>query len=492
MSTGFTPSKYQSAVFDFVRAGQGSAAVIAVAGSGKTTTVIEALKYVPEGQTAQMFAFNTAIAASLRARLPLNPNVGAATFHSTGYQSLRRHWGLRSLDTNANKLMQLSRGMLSGNDKYRYGSFITKLVSLAKGHGVGALTPDTFQVWADLVAHHDLALDEGEEERGIELARDLLKVSTESAEEDFLIDFDDQLYLPVLWNTPVTIRDWVFIDEAQDTNPVRRRLATMSLSDTGRLVAVGDPKQAIYGFTGASHDAISQITEQWDAQELPLSICYRCGIAIVEYAQKLVPQIEPSPDAGPGLVETITMRAALQTLGPADAILCRNNAPLVSLAYRCLADGVPCQILGRDLGKNLQALVDKMRASDLDSLCLKLEEFRRREVRKYQEKDQPGKAASVNDRVDCIQTIIEHLPEDERTLRGLADALDRLFGENITNRLTLSTVHKAKGQEWPRVGILRPDLMPARWAHGWQLDQEYNLQYVAWTRAQQALYFIEE
>lgn len=489
-----TPSTYQQAIYDFVGSGEGSAVVIAVAGSGKTTTVMQALQQIPPSEDAQLLAFNAAIAAELKARIPVQlHHVSAATFHSVGYQSVKRHFGLRNLDTVSGKLRQLTRQYLDFPDRRTYDTFICRLVGLARGAGIGALVPDEAEAWTALVEHHDLFLDGGDEDRAIELARDLLNRSTEAAERDYLIDFDDQLYLPVLWRLPVPPKAWVLVDEAQDTNPVRRALLDMLAIEQGRLLAVGDPKQAIYGFTGASYDAIAQIAETWSARELPLSICYRCARAIVAYAQKLVPYLEPAPDAPQGTVETISVRQAQRQLTSADAVLCRNNAPLIGLAYELIAQGTPCQVLGRDIGTSLRQLVDRLKATGLDDLGRRLEEYRRRETQKYRDRDQLAKVDAINDRVDCVETIIDHLDEDRMTLDGLRDALDRMFGDTVTQKLTLSTIHKAKGREWPQVAVLRPDLLPAPWAkQAWQREQEQNLQYVAYTRAKSALYLLED
>src|SRR5262249_55889188 len=66
--------------------------------------------------------------------------------------------------------------------------------------------------------------------------------------------------------------------------------------------------------------------------------------------------------------------------------------------------------------------------------------------------------------------------------------------DDATNADTLifSTVHKAKGLEFDTVYILKSELMPHPAAkRGWQLDQEYNIIYVALTRAKQRLYFLD-
>jgi DNA helicase-2/ATP-dependent DNA helicase PcrA len=60
------------------------------------------------------------------------------------------------------------------------------------------------------------------------------------------------------------------------------------------------------------------------------------------------------------------------------------------------------------------------------------------------------------------------------------------------NAVTLSTVHKSKGREWPRVFLLGQEkYMPSKYARqAWQLEQEMNLIYVAYTRAMSELIFV--
>lgn len=492
----FSPSPYQLGVFQFIQQEDGSAVVIAVAGSGKTTTILHALPLIPPDQSVRLFAFNKGIADELKAKIaPMGlRNISASTFHSVGYGAVCRYLGLKNISTESNKLRTICRSKLSWNDRSKYEGFICKLVGLAKGQGIGALEKDTIRNWQDLIDHHDLSLDNKDADEGtaIDLARDLLIWSRESAEKDFLIDFDDQLYLPIFWGLGLPTYDWVIVDEAQDTNPVRREFLRLSLNPGGRLLAVGDPKQAIYGFTGASHDAIELIKSGWEAKELPLSVCYRCPTTVVEKAKTLVDYIEPAPGAPEGRVRTEVLSTVLGEFGPEDAILCRNTAPLIDLAYHCIGKGIGCEILGRDIGKGLQGLIDKMNATTMDELEARLMEYQRRETAKFRSRDQESRVAALNDRVSCITTVIDHLAETDRTLQGLQNALGTIFGDGGGHRLTLATVHKAKGREWPRVGILQPELMPSSWAkQDWQQEQERNLMYVAWTRATEELIFLQ-
>lgn len=501
--TTFNPSPKQAAFFDFVQRGRGSAVLLAVAGSGKSTTIVQSLRFIPEGESVAVLAFNSAIAAEMRDKIAkLGSEIGRAfkgmramTFHSMGFNAICYKMNVKSFQvkTDSRKLRTLFEDFYSEEVQDLYGSFVTKLVALAKGQGIGVLMPNEPHQWLALVDHHDLQLEsiDADIDEAIVIARELLDHSNRVAKERMWIDFDDQLYLPLLWRCRLFPQSWVFIDEAQDTNPVRRALAKLALKPGGRLVAVGDPKQAIYGFVGASHDAIDLITQEFNCVKLPLTVSYRCPKAVGSIARQYVPYFEVHENAPEGEVLNIGLEAALKLLTSDDAILCRNTRPLVELAYQLLAKKVACHVLGSEIGKGLVVLVRKMKAKNLDKLADKLGQYRDREVAKFMAKGEEGRAEAVTDRVECVFTFIAALDENSRTIAALISNIEALFTDKGNNVLTLSTVHKAKGREWQNVAILMPDLMPSKWARqDWQVAQEENLIYVAVTRAQQRLIYL--
>lgn len=499
----FTPSPYQQAYFDWMMHSTGSAVVIAGPGSGKTTTLVEGLPLVPRGKYVQMFAFNSAIAKTLKARIAdLGEKRGfdmtrmrASTFHSVGFGAICKFLGKRpdQVETDKNKMRTIVRSWLGEDEQELYGAFICKLVGLAKGEGIGALVPDTEERWYTLIQYHDLYLDslEADEVTAVRLARQLLVKSNEAGKVGH-IDFDDQLYLPLLWKLRLFQNDWVFVDEAQDTNPVRRAMAKLALRPGGRLVAVGDPRQAIYGFTGASHDALDLIKREFSCKELYLTVCYRCSVAVVEQVRTLADAIEVAPGARQGKVSELPMKEALGILTDRDAVLCRNTAPLMEAAFQLIAAGRGCTVAGRDIADGLVNLIKKMKAKTIEGLEEKLRLFEEREVSKHMAKGEEQKAEGVTDRTACITIVIKNLSENDRTIPKLITKLESLFDEK-GNVLTLSTVHKAKGKEWENVAILRPDLMPSRFARQeWQQAQEVNLQWVAWSRPMNELIFLTD
>jgi DNA helicase-2/ATP-dependent DNA helicase PcrA len=493
VSAAFAPSAHQARFFDWVRDGRGSAILNAVAGAGKSTSVVQAQPYIPEGKHVILLAFNKDAADDLAVKLDrlreatgrVFANRSARTFHSVGQGAVRKFLTNTVLNVDKNKVRDLAREVIDGSEVESYESFVCDLVSLAKAEGIGALVPDLPEAWWSLVRHHDLVLatEGASEERAIEFARQVMRRS-EIAARSGRIDFDDMLYLPIRWKLKLWGHDWVFVDEAQDTNPVRRAFAKLLLRPGGRLVAVGDRKQAIYGFTGASHDAIDLIQREFSAIEMPLSVCYRCSKAVVAYAKEITPYIEPFDGAPEGSVESLPLSVAAPQLTASDAVLCRQTAPLIELAYGLISRGIGCVVLGRAIGDGLVSLVRKQKARGIDGLLTKLEAWRDREVAKFTAKGEEGKADAVSDRFDCVAAIVDQLPENGRTVPALIERIESLFSDSASGRLTLTTMHRAKGKEWPTVAILKPELLPSRWARqDWQLVQEDNLDYVARTRA---------
>lgn len=478
-------SPYQQNIFSAIRKPNGGNIIVkAVAGSGKSTTLVECCA-LTKGFSHVMLAFNKAIAEELKAR-----GVNGRTFHSATYGPVTKARGTPSVETN--KLRMLCSQNLSRNDDFMYGTFICRLVGLARQNGVGCIAPNTVQVWNAIVEHHDLELDnEGANmDRAVDLAQSLLEWSNAS----HLVDFDDLLYFAVKDDIALPKFDFVFVDEAQDTNAIQRIILRKMMKPTSRLIAVGDPAQAIYGFRGADSNSLNMIAEEFHARELPLTVSYRCATNVVKHAHKWVQHIEPAPGAPAGEVIKMDRKWTTKDFGSEDLVVCRTTKPLVSLAYRFMKDRIPAKILGRDIGAGLASLVKKQKCNDIDSLLVAIEGWAYREVEKAMAKKMEAKADAQQDKADAIICLVDTLPENERTIPHLLDVIAELFTDKPgTNCLRLATIHKAKGMEADKVFWLNSSLCPAPWARKeWQQEQERNLCYVATTRAMTTLVLIED
>jgi len=411
----FVPSSYQTAIFEAVEKGDNSLLIEAVAGSGKTTTILEALNFLPKNLEILFMAFNKSIVNELKVKVPEGINV--ATFHSVGFRSWTRHVGARGrIAVKPSKSYNLCKELMTRQEMGKYMAFVMKMVGLGKNSGIGTyLLEDTKENWDKLALHFDVMLQSQDASyaEAYDLCSRVLRMSCKQSE--YAIDYDDMLYMPLKERCAFPKYDRVFIDEAQDTNGPQRELLHRMLMPGAKLVGVGDTAQAIYGFRGADSNAMSAIESEFECKRLPLRKSYRCAKSIIKAVQVYMPEIEAFENAPEGIVDTFPTYGA-STFSNEDVILCRNTAPLISIAYGLIGRGIGINFLGREIGKGLKNLIKRMRASDVDDLSLKLDSWRIRESAKLREKDQEAKIDAVEDKVACINVIINNLSEDARSI----------------------------------------------------------------------------
>ena len=486
VKSAFLPSPQQATFFDWILNGNGSCVLEAVAGSGKTTTLIHALDLMK----GSIFfgAYNKKIAEEIKARAPKKPFLTISTMHAAGFGMWRKVAG--GVKVESNKCRNIFRNACLKYPHYSpFEPQVIALVSYAKQAAIGVLKPmNDMQAWIDLVEHFDIDCLE-EDSLVIALARKTLQRSIELDNE--VIDFDDMIYAPLYHKVRAFEYDWVLLDEAQDTNASRRALALLMLKRGGRLVAVGDRHQAIYGFTGADADSLDLIASAVNAKLLPLTVSYRCPKAVVAYAQQFVKHIQAHESAPEGIVRNFTGERLTKEVKPGDAILCRFNAPIVKLVYQFIADGIAAKVEGREIGAGLKSLARRWKIKTFAALLNKLDDHCDREVSKYRAKEQESKAVAVEDKVACLKILIARVeklnPNSKNPIDDLCTEIDSMFSDDVgDNVVLLSTIHKSKGREWNNVYWLQTG--PSKWARkDWELEQENNLCYVAATRAKQQL-----
>jgi DNA helicase-2/ATP-dependent DNA helicase PcrA len=492
-------SPQQSRFLDWCAQGSGSSVLVAVAGAGKTTTLLAGVERIA-GQVA-ILAYNRKISEEIKAKLVERGiefrKAQAGTCHSFGFNAYRKAFPrARVVEDKVAKIVEAR----IPDEMKSAAAPIAKLIGLAKQSAFGIVGPiDDAAAWAALADHHDV-FDEPEEgdpldpAEAIAFAIGALKVSNRDTDT---VDFDDMIYLPLLLRVRFWRFDAVMIDEAQDTNAARRALVRALVRPGGRVIAVGDPAQAIYGFTGADADSIDLIAKDFNAIRMPLTVTYRCPKAVVAFARQWVDHIEAHESAPAGSVEQLTAAQFVDrfvtpaALDASMAILCRVTKPLVALAFRLIARGIACRVEGREIGAGLKKLAGKWKsARTTDKLRHRLEDFLARETTRYLAKGQEARAQEVDDRVQTLLCIIDAVETAGGSTVAAVDArIDEIFADNVSGVLVLSTIHKSKGREWPTVFWLdRKGTCPSPWARkDWQIGQENNLCYVAATRAQERL-----
>ena len=214
-------STYQENVFNWVETGTGNGIVSARAGSGKTFTALHAMNRM-KGSVISM-TLNKKNAVELQGKISTMGLVHAkgSTFHAEGFANLKRAHGFVKVDNY--KVNNLVEGYTMNPEQYSARSFIKGIVSMAKQSGFGCEDCPSINdtdAWINIAMHYDIMLDsEMSMEECIEIAKNVLRDSNRNVK---IIDFDDMVYLPILHNLDLIKYDWIIIDEAQDTNVIRK------------------------------------------------------------------------------------------------------------------------------------------------------------------------------------------------------------------------------------------------------------------------------
>lgn len=255
----------------------------------------------------------------------------------------------------------------------------------------------------------------------------------------------------------------------------------------------------IYSFAGADKESFDKLKSLPNTISLPLSISYRCPKRVIKLAQTFVPSIQARDDAPEGSIE---YNKSIQDVQSGDMVLCRNKMPLVTVYMRYLRMGKKAFIRGKDIGLNLIKMLDKTEQSILNQDMKSDGVFVRLYDSLFEARNQLmlKRGLDLEDATlsETILTMYDNIKALETMSEGLSNVtqlkmrINNVFAEN-SDGICLSTVHKAKGLEADNVYILCKSLMPSRNAkQDWELEQELNLQYVAYTRAKSMLAFISE
>jgi DNA helicase II / ATP-dependent DNA helicase PcrA len=497
VTSSFAPSKYQTSVFEWVQNGTGHAVIKAVPGSGKSTTLIHASKLL-KTSNAVFLAFNKSIEVELNDKLQEQGSMmRAQTINAFGFSALRATG--KKYKVEGNKYYAICKEYLYSVNAYEYKLLqkLKKLVSLVR---MTLCDVKSEKALVDLALFYDIDFDVEEWDvvaRGI---GQIIATGNKQAKDLCIIDYDDQIYLPIIWNLTPDKKDFIFIDECQDLNAARLELIIRSVNGKGRLLFVGDECQSIYGFCGADTQSINKIIERTKATVLPLSICYRCPSSHIELCASIFPGLEARENAPEGTIEDMAIDNLYEKVRPGDLVLCRMNAPLVSTCLDLIRSGVRAKVRGSDIGANFIATIKKL---EKQYPTLSIETFSEI-INSYRDTqaimigvddDADMKIAALDDRVDTMKALRDGYCGQSRSwsLDAFYAYIENFFSDEQGALVILSTVHKAKGLENERVFILHPDRMPHPKAKpGWQYEQELNIKYVAYSRSKSELYLVHD
>ncbi len=312
--------------------------VLAGAGTGKTRAVAHRIAYLAAtGQAdparALAVTFTTRAAGELRGRLrqlgELVPKAGvekvqARTFHSAALRQLSHFWPSTiggpppqvleskiSLVAEAARRLRISTGLPELRDA-------AAEIEWAK---VTQVRPDDYAA-ASQKAGRAPPLDTAALAR-IYAGYEALRT------ERHLVDFESVLELTaaIIAEYPAaarSVRDryaTFIVDEFQDVNPLQKLLLDMWLGDRDEICVVGDPRQTIYSFTGATPAYLMAFSAEFPAAPvIRLVRNYRSTPQVVTLANKLLasgPATAPAETVRPGQAAPLV---AQRPAGPAPVV----------------------------------------------------------------------------------------------------------------------------------------------------------------------------
>jgi len=299
MDVSYLLDSLNAAQREAVAAPPGHYLVLAGAGSGKTRVLTHRIGWLIEAEGAPPWSilavtFTNKAAGEMRARLAnLLPHgmrgLTVGTFHGIAHRLLRQHWREAQLP----ETFQI----LDSDDQQR---LVKRVVA---GLGIDeARYPPRQAMW-----QINQWKDEGKRPEGIEpgdhpVARTYLKVYEayeQACRRAGLVDFAE-----LLLRVHELIRDhdalrahyqerWrhLLIDEFQDTNALQYAWIRLLAGSTGKVFAVGDDDQSIYGWRGAKVENMRAFLRDFpDAKTLRLEQNYRSTATILEAANAVIAQ----------------------------------------------------------------------------------------------------------------------------------------------------------------------------------------------------------
>lgn len=305
------------------------------------------------------------------------------------------------------------------------------------------------------------------------------------------IDFADMLFLPIHSNKKSKVFqekpfDLILVDEGQDYSNAQMELVNLTSNKRTRWVFFWDKQQSVMGFAGANVRQVDIITERLNLQPYLLNVNYRCPTGVIKLAKKYNPEIEPCDFAPEGEIFEIEGSEVIDLVKAGDMVICRSIAPMVALAISGITKRIPIKVKGRDIIKTLEGHVIGISQSpgfSYGNFTFHCKDYFMRKVEALRKR--AGTENVIDTLLDSSDALIhcyESFPYSN-SCKDLITELKSLFDDKSALVLC-QTFHSAKGQENNKVFILSWDKSnkSTKKSTDEQKQQELNASYVALTR----------
>lgn len=549
----FEPTEAQKKIYEFVESGSGNGIIDAVAGAGKTTTLMGCVDHIKNPHDALFCAFNRSIRKEIQHKFQQKgKNIAVKTNHALGLQILRGHVGaqlnddkykqiiddrgfFQSIEQDVDAIMRLQRrmsiaeirdieeGRIIINSKEEINRFnhslhifnciIKFLLDLNDKYRL-TLCPNDFEAYRQMTDHFGIfekdpsyVFQFAELEHYIKAHQKLLTEGNEMAKSQGIIDYVDMLYLPHYLNLYPRIHyGFIFVDECQDLSRAQIEIVSKYVKPGGRVLAVGDPYQSIYGFAGADSESFERVKTLFNCQSLLLTDCFRCPADVISIAQKIREDIKGFKTEA-GIVTVLKNHQVLRRVKPGDLIISRRKEPLKFMAMKLVNNNIKVHMHPDEVEEMIGDYKSyftpkelKMALTD-DMIETFLKKVEARNISRFEKNfanmDSAIKSVRVKEATKLLRESLRFFLEKyiDWQLNTIDSILIRLrktlqyLGEDAVR---ISSIHRAKGLEEDRVFILEYNKLPMAASREWEKIQERNLHYVAVTRPKKELYLCLE
>ncbi len=515
----------QQAIINAVTTTSDSLVVEALAGTGKTTTLLRALARIPQ-KSILLCAFNRRIADELEAKKPIMPPgslLHVKTFHAQGLAMVRAHYP--RIEVSHTGTEDVIKRVAGGTPSFNVKRAAVRLLRQIKEVMVTDLPPTSQEALA-LGYEYDLfdrKMNERQIGLAVELARDGYTISLDLANRQ-TIDYCDMVWAPLACKLePKSRYQAVLVDELQDISPPQFAMLRKLMAPKARFIGIGDINQQIYGWRGSMGEAAWALArEELKAKFLPLTMTWRCATAIVNAAKEIVPTLRGRDGADPGVVaecawaklpKAITEQAASTRPYQAHTfVLSRTNADLLDCALYLWRSKVSFELnAGKEMLDPLFHLLDyDLDLRSREAFIRSLEEWHAKMTQAAEKANSPSAADRADEQRNMLLVAVQNVEP-----LGIKRLLSEIIMQNDSGVL-LSTVHKVKGLEADRVFLLRQTFARHTPCHrcGGSGDgegedgmsnciacggdgrtdpdqEELNIEYVAITRARTSLVWVD-
>ena len=461
----------------------------AVAGSGKSTTMLEMLSRKMKDFDGK--AFLTLFSKALQTELEpyATSRLSITTKHAMGMKLFYMNGKKPFVDKNKSKNLLIKQLKFDPNevpDNERRNAWrqLFNMADLADKLRV------RFADWRDINQVIQINNQYGCDVEDFALVQELMKLSLEKAETGW-IDFTDMNYIPLMLDFKFDKYDLAVMDECQDFSPMDAMFLERCIAGDGKMTFVGDTRQSIMGYAGADTTMMEKLRNKFNCSVYPISYTFRCPRSVVDAVTSR--GHHDTIKAWHGAKDGIFDPDAIYDIHGYEngtMLLSRRNAILVPFAIKAHKAGRSVSVLGGGIEDKMLAILRHLKCDTICELRSLVMDEHAKKIEKLSASATPSASAMefVNDLYDTLVSIINECT--------LVDQVEKMINELFRPKkdsLLYSSIHRSKGREADRVVILDANKMTLDMSklNEEEQQQEKNLCYVAMTRAKHQLDLIK-